>query len=102
DGTVYDVSQPGFETPINTDRLNPLRNYFNIWGDEFKAELEDSRTIIKNDGTTNYIGFSNGGGFVQNSELYNKLYLMFGTDNISPGDVWISNATYRMLNKMGD
>ena len=99
DGFTYDVSQEGFTTPIFTNQTNPRRNTLTVWGDEFKAVVSLSRKIINPDGTENNIGYSNAGGFVQNSTLYNKLYLTMGTGIIEPGTSWVTKTVYKLHNK---
>lgn len=100
DGVTYDVSVEGFTTPIFTDQQNPRRNTLTVWGDEFKAVVSLSRKIINPDGTENTIGYNNAGGFVQNSNLYNKMYLTIGAGSVEPGSSWVTKTTYNLFNKM--
>ncbi|MCC2598054.1 hypothetical protein [Sphingobacterium sp. FBM7-1] len=101
DGTIYDVSQAGFTTTINTDFQNTKRNSIVLWGDEFKAEVSMiKKQVILGDGGILPYAYSNSGMFVKNTTApnYNKIYGTMGGNEVNPGDFWDVETEYKFSN----
>ena len=96
DGVTYDISEPGFENRLYSDKTNPNRIKLTVWGDEVKAEMESIRFVRLDNGDVLPFGLPDAGMFVQNSETpsYNKMYGSFGSMTTSEGDFFRCVTNY--------
>lgn len=80
----FNVSSPGFTNVLNSERVNAARTIV-IEGDRIKLEMVIQKATPSLTGR---------GFWVQNSDLYNKLYFQFGEVTAQAGDVWEVETDY--------